>query len=176
LRNDLGRGVVNAIRRGLQSVLDGAGLVVMADLSDDYRIIDAMAAKIDDGYDVVCGSRYMRGGQQIGGPWLKGVLSRLAGLSLHCLTGIGTHDVSNSFKMYSSALLRTLELESQGGFEIGLEILVKAFMARRRICEIPSVWRDRTAGQSRFRMVEWIPHYMRWYWLAVRWRWLGSKP
>ncbi|HEY4001632.1 MAG TPA: glycosyltransferase [Candidatus Xenobia bacterium] len=175
LKNDLGRGVVFAIRKGLEAVKEGAALVVMADMSDDLVVVDRMAELMEQGYDVVCGSRYMRGGRQIGGPWLKGMLSRLAGLSLHWLTRIPTHDVSNSFKMYSAALLQSVRVESTGGFEIGLEILVKAFVSGRRITEVPSVWRDRTAGESRFRLWKWMPHYLKWYWVAVRWAWFGVR-
>jgi glycosyltransferase involved in cell wall biosynthesis len=174
LRNTAGRGVVHAIRTGLMSVQEGAALVVMADTSDDYRIIDAMLARIDAGYDVVCASRYCSGGQQIGGPWLKGLMSRLAGLSLHFFTGLPTRDVTNSFKMYSAGLLSSLQLESRGGFEIGMEIVVKAFAAGRRITEIPATWRDRSHGESRFRLVAWLPNYLHWYWYALKSRWLPA--
>ncbi|MBM3464061.1 MAG: glycosyltransferase [Armatimonadetes bacterium] len=174
LRNDLGKGVVNAMKKGLGSVRDGAALVVMADMADDLRVVDAMAERMEAGYDVVCGSRYMPGGRQIGGPPLKGFLSRMAGLSLRFFSGIPTHDVTNSFKMYSASLLQGVTIESSGGFEIGLEILVKCFVSGGRITEVPSTWRDRTAGESRFQMWKWIPHYLKWYWLAIRWRWLGT--
>jgi len=167
LHNDLGRGVVHAIKKGLSQVHDGAALVMMADLSDDLRTVDAMVTKIGEGYDVVCGSRYMAGGQQIGGPRLKKFLSRMAGLSLHFVTGIPTHDITNSFKMYSARLLNRIVIESHGGFEIGLEILVKCFAGGGRIIEVPTTWRDRTAGESRFRLWQWLPHYLRWYFYAI---------
>jgi glycosyltransferase involved in cell wall biosynthesis len=173
VRNDLGRGVVYAIKKGLQSVQDGAALVVMADNSDDLGTVERMLALLGEGYDLVCGSRYMRGGAQIGGPWLKGFLSRMAGLSLHLLTGINTHDVSNSFKMYSAELLRNVDIESTGGFEVGLEILVKCFMRGGRITEVPTVWRDRTAGESRFRLWKWMPNYLKWYGMAIWHHWVG---
>lgn len=175
LKNDYGKGVVNAIKKGLHSVQNGAALVTMADFSDDFSIVDEMLSKIRDGYDVVCGSRYMPGGRQIGGPWLKGLISRVAGLSLNFFTGIPTHDISNSFKMYSVNFLRDVQIESTGGFEIGLEVLVKAFALGRKITEIPTEWRDRTAGKSRFKLWAWIPHYLKWYFYAIKFRWSGRK-
>jgi len=174
LRNDLGRGVVNALRKGLKAHAEGHVLVTMADGSDDLGNVDAMVALMEQGCDLVCGSRYMRGGRQVGGPLLKRVLSRLAGLSLHWLTGIPTHDVTNSFKMYSTSLLRAIDIESSGGFEVGLEILVKCFVRGGRIAEVPTTWQDRTAGESRFQTMKWIPHYLKWYLLALRYRWLGA--
>ncbi len=176
LKNDYGKGVVNALKKGLHSVKDGACLVVMADFSDDFRVVDAMIEKIEEGYDVVCGSRYMKGGAQIGGPWLKKLMTRTAGISLHILTGIDTHDITNSFKMYSASLLRSITIESTGGFEVGLEILVKAFAMGRKVTEVPSLWRDRTAGESRFRLWAWLPNYLHWYFYAIRYKWLGMKP
>jgi len=176
LRNTLGAGVAFAIRAGLGQVHDGAALVVMADSSDDLRTVDAMWEKIQDGYDVVCGSRYMRGGRQIGGPWLKSLLSRLAGLSLYWLTRIQTHDVSNSFKMYSARLLNRIDIESSQGFVVGLEILVKCYTTGGRITELPSIWRDRTAGESRFRLWDWLPYYLKWYFRALAYTWLPGGP
>jgi len=173
IRNKYAGGVLNAIKTGFESCSDGVALVVMADTSDDIGIIDAMLEKINQGYDLVCGSRYMKGGKQIGGPVLKKLMTRTAGVSLHVLTGIPTHDVSNSFKMYRVSLLRDIRVESTGGFEIGMEVLVKAFIGGYRIAEIPSVWRDRSAGKSRFHIRKWLPNYLHWYFYAFRRR---SRP
>lgn len=166
LKNKYGKGVLNAIKTGFEEVPGSVVLVMMADLSDDLATVDAMFRKINEGYDIVCGSRYMKGGAQIGGPLLKKSLSRLAGVSLHYLAGIPTHDITNSYKMYTKKVLSDIKIESAGGFEIGMEIVVKAFLKGYRIGEVPSVWRDRTAGESRFLLKKWLPKYMRWYMLA----------
>lgn len=168
LKNDYGRGVVNALRKGFDTASNLATLVVMGDLSDDLGIADDMYLKIKEGYDLVCGSRYMKGGRQIGGPAFKKFLTRMAGLSLHWLIGIPTHDISNSFKMYRTSMIKKFKLESIGGFEIGLEILVKAFINGYRITELPSTWKDRVAGKSNFKLFKWLPKYLKWYWLAIR--------
>lgn len=168
IRNHYGKGVLNAIRTGFDATKDGVVLVVMADSSDDLSVVDTMFEKMNQGYDIVCGSRYMKGGKQIGGPIIKGLLSRLAGVSLHLITGIPTHDITNSFKMYRRAVLDDMKIESLGGFEIGMEIVIKAFFKGYKITEIPSTWRDRTAGESRFRLLKWLPAYIRWYLHAIR--------
>ena len=171
VKNQYGRGALNAIKTGFNSVDDGIILVVMADLSDDLAVVNEMHRKIQEGYDIVCGSRYMKGGKQIGGPWLKKALSRTAGLSLHYLAGIPTHDVTNSFKMYTKKVLNEVEIESNGGFELGMEIVIKSHLKGFKIGEVPSTWRDRSAGESRFKLFQWLPKYIHWYWLALR-----SKP
>jgi dolichol-phosphate mannosyltransferase len=140
----------------------------MADLSDDLAKVSRMLELYRNGYQIVVGSRYMKGGRIVNGPVLKQGLSRVAGVSLHWLRGIPTHDATNAFKIYDSQMLRQFQLESQRGFELNLEITVKAFLAGYRIAEIPSTWRDRTQGQSKFKLFAWLPHYLRWYFYAFR--------
>ncbi len=167
-KNSYGRGVTGAIKTGLEAVESGPVLVTMADLSDDLTQVDEMYALYLQGFDLICGSRYMSGGQLIGGPFFKQLLSRTSGLTLHYLRGIPTHDATNSFKLYDAVMVRTLSVESVAGFELGLELTVKAFLNGYRIAEIPSTWRDRTAGSSRFRILEWLPHYLKWYFYAFQ--------
>jgi 8-oxo-dGTP pyrophosphatase MutT (NUDIX family) len=135
----------------------------MADLSDPPECIDQLVAKLREGNDVVAGSRYMRGGRQIGGPWLKGTLSRLAGTLAYLLTGIGIHDVTTNFRAYSRRLLQSIPIESAGGFELGLELTVKCHLRGWGVAEVPASWHDRSAGQSRFQLFRWLPGYLRWY-------------
>lgn len=168
VRNLRGRGVVAAIMTGFDVAGDGPALVVMADLSDDLAQVDRMLALYDQGYEVVVGSRYMPKGRLIGGPALKKTLSRLAGVSLYWLRGLPTHDSTNAFKIYDTTMVKSFLIESRGGFELNLELTVKAFLGGYRITEIPSIWRDRTRGQSRFRLWKWLPMYLKWYLYAFQ--------
>jgi dolichol-phosphate mannosyltransferase len=171
VRNRFGRGALNAIRTGLALVDEGVAVVMMADQSDDLAALPKMYEKAREGAMVVCASRYSAGGRQIGGPWLKGLLSRLAGWSLHVVTGLPTCDVTNSFKAYRKDLLDAVTIESDGGFEVGMELTVKAFALGYRVDEVPCVSRaDRPAGSSRFRLLRWLPKYLRWYAYALQHR------
>lgn len=167
IKNRYGHGALNAIKTGFDSVLEGVVLVVMADASDDLNNVDKMFDKINQGYDIVCGARYMRGGEHIGGPFIKKTMSRLAGVSLHYLTRIPTHDVTNSYKMYTKKLLNDVSIESGGGFELGMEIVIKSFLKGYKIAEVPSTWTDRTSGGSRFKLLRWLPRYLHWYLFAI---------
>jgi glycosyltransferase involved in cell wall biosynthesis len=167
-KNDIRRGVVGALRTGFNKVESGPLLVVMADLSDDLAQVSRMLELYRQGNHVVVGSRYMKGGRIVDGPVLKQGLSRMAGVSLCWFRGIPTHDATNAFKIYDSDMLKKFDLESQRGFELNLEITVKAFLAGYRIVEIPTVWRDRTQGKSKFKLWAWLPHYLRWYFYAFR--------
>lgn len=170
VRNDLGRGVLNAMRAGINEAKGELILISMADGSDEPHIIDLMVALARRGADVVAASRYMRGGGQIGGPLLKRLMSRAAGLTLHWFAGVPTHDPTNNFKLYRRSFLESTTIESSAGFELALELTVKATLAGRRVAEVPTIWRDRTAGQSNFKLRKWLPHYLHWYALAFRGR------
>ena len=133
----------------------------MADGSDEPAIVDSMVALAREGADVVAASRYMRGGHQIGGPPLKRLMSRTAGLTLHWFAGVPTHDPTNNFKLYARRFLDAVTIESTAGFELALELTVKATLDGRTVAEVPTTWRDRTAGQSNFKLRKWLPHYLR---------------
>jgi glycosyltransferase involved in cell wall biosynthesis len=166
LRNNIGRGVLRAMKAGIAGTTAPYVLISMADGSDDPRAVDRMVELAKGGADVVSASRYMRGGRQIGGPPLKRLMSRIAGLSLHWFARVPTHDPTNNFKLYSRRFLDSITIESTAGFELALELTVKATLARRRVAEIPTTWKDRTAGQSNFKLRKWLPHYLHWYRVA----------
>jgi glycosyltransferase involved in cell wall biosynthesis len=166
LRNDLGQGVLNAMKAGIAGTTAPYVLISMADGSDEPQVVDPMVALAREGADVVSASRYMAGGRQIGGPRLKRLLSRVAGLTLHWFAGVPTHDPTNNFKLYSRRFLDSTTIESTAGFELALELTVKATLAHRRVAQVPTTWRDRTSGQSNFKMRKWLPHYLHWYRVA----------
>jgi dolichol-phosphate mannosyltransferase len=163
LVNTYGRGPANAIRYGIDSAAAPVAVVTMADGCDDPRQIDDLARLVDRGVAVAVASRYMPGGQQVGGPGLKGLMSKTAGRSLRILAHIGTRDATNSFKAYSTEFVRSVGIDSRDGFELGIELTAKARRMRLPVAEIPTIWLDRQAGVSNFRVAKWIPGYLRWY-------------
>lgn len=163
LVSSYGRGPANAIRYGVDHARSPVVVVTMADGSDDPRMIDPLARLVERGVVVAAASRYSPGGQQVGGPALKGLLSRTAGRSLGTLGRVGTQDATNSFKAYDTAFVREVGIDSRSGFEIGLELTAKARRLRRPVAELPTIWLDRTLGDSRFDLRGWVPKYLRWY-------------
>ena len=169
-RNEIGRGVLNAMRAGIAGSSAPLVLITMADGSDEMDAVDRMVRLGTDGAAIVAGSRYMPGGRQEGGPFLKRTLSRLAGLSLHWFAGVPIHDATNNFKLYRRDFLDSVQIESTGGFELAIELTAKAAERGLRMAEVPTTWRDRTAGESRFNFRAWLPRYLRWYVHAFRGR------
>ena len=169
LRNLYGRGALNAIKSGMEYAKSKYVIVTMADLSDPPEVINAMIEQAEkEQSDIVCASRYMRGGKQIGGSFIKGMMSRCAGLSLHYLAGLPTHDPTNSFKLYRKEFLQKVTIESTGGFELGIELVVKAWKNGAKVTETPTTWQDRVGGKSNFQLRKWLPHYLHWYFAAFK--------
>lgn len=167
--NTYGPGPARAIRFGIDNAKADVVVVTMADGCDDPQQIDTLARLVERGVVVAAASRYMRGGQQIGGPAGKSTLSRLAGTSLHWFGRVGTRDATNSFKAYSTSFVRSVGIDSDSGFEVGIELVAKARRLRLPVAEVPTIWLDRSfasQGISNFKLAKWLPKYLRWYLFA----------
>ena len=167
VKNVYGRGALNALKTGLMKAKSNAVCVMMADLTDDPKVLNTMMGEFYRGFDVIAASRYMQGGHQIGGPVLKQILSRIAGISLYYLVGLPTHDATNSFRLYSNRFLQKTKIESDGGFELAIELTVKAHFGNYKVTEVPTTW-TYLAKESRFYLEKWLPKYLKWYLWALR--------
>ena len=176
LRND-GRGVLSAIKTGFRAASAPQTLLLMVD--DPPEIvgkIDAMMERMcETDAAVVAASRYMRGGSHRGGNFIKGLLSRTAGLSLHFLLGLPIHDATYATKLFRTSFLRATPIESTRGFTCALELTLKAHLKGEHIAEVPVVWTERTQGASRFAFFGWLGAYLYWYMWGVIHYWFVRK-
>jgi glycosyltransferase involved in cell wall biosynthesis len=162
VENKRERGFANALRTGFQYASAELLVPVMGDLCDDLATVKKMLAKADEGYDIICGCRYIRGGARLGGPKVKGFFSSFVGWTLHYLLWIPTHDVANAFKMYRKKVIDNIDTRAEG-FDISMEITLKGYYAGFKITEIPTVWRERTRGKSSFKILKLFPDYFKLY-------------
>lgn len=169
VENKLEQGFANAVMSGLANVKGEAILLMMGDLCDDPDTIPVMLERISAGYDVVCGSRYIRGGGRIGGSKIRAFFSFFVGRTMAMFTGIPTYDVPNAFKMYRRKVLESINIESRS-FEMSMEIALKAHFKGFRVTEVPTVWRKREKGKSTFNMLDLTPNYLKWYWWGLKTR------
>ena len=164
--NTYGRGPANAIKFGIDDASARVVVVTMADGCDDPFQIDHLTRLVERGVVVAAASRYVRSGQQVGGPWFKGFMSRIAGLTLYFFARVGTRDATNSYKAYSKSFIDAVGVESDKGFEIGIELVAKARRYRQPVAEIPTIWLDRAFGASNFKLMAWLPRYLHWYFFS----------
>jgi glycosyltransferase involved in cell wall biosynthesis len=165
--NNIAPGPAYAIKAGILQSANDYIIVTMADGSDDPSDINKLTKLLDRGVVIAAASRYMAGGQQVGAPFLKSMLSRMAGISLYYLKRVGTKDATNSFKGYNKQFIQQVGIESSDGFEIGLELVAKARRLKLPVAEIPTIWIERDQGVSNFKIMKWLPKYMKWYFVAL---------
>jgi len=161
-----GRGAHGAVLTGFAA--SEAPFAVMFPADDDYNagILDAMVREAETGCDIVCASRFMPSGGMVGCPWLKAVLVRAGNFTLYRLAKLPTRDSSNGFRLFSRRVMDEIVVESDRGFCYSIELLVKCHRLGWRIGEIPAQWFERAHGSSRFRVIKWLPAYLRWYFYA----------
>src|SRR3989344_255564 len=161
LVNNLGpKGFASALKLGIKIARGDYLVPIMADLCDDAATINKMYKKILEDWDIVCGSRYMKGGKKVGGPKLQGLLSEFVCRSLRIFTNISTWDVSNSFKMYRRQIIDSLKFNKKSGVEASMELLFQAYFGGAKIIEIPTTWRGRSFGRSKFKLLSRTPRYL----------------
>ena len=161
-----GKGALGAVMTGFQHA--EAPCVLMMPADDDYNAhrLDEMVRLMLDGNDIVCPSRFMRGGCMKGCPFFKKMLLRVVAVLLRFIACLPTHDPTNGFRMFSRRLLQGVSIESKVGFAYSLELLVKAHRLGLSITQVPVSWFERNHGESRFKILEWAPQYLRWFWYA----------
>lgn len=169
-------GVHSAIMTGFGKVEAPAALVFPADEAYNAPIVDAMYAKFKEGNDVVVASRFMKGGEMRGGPFLKSILVRLASYMLKHLAGLPVRDATYGLRLLSKKILDTVEIESSLGWTYAIELLVKCDRLRWDIGEVPARWLRREKGKSRFNLKKWLPRYTRWFLYAFATTYLRKGP
>ncbi len=165
--NDIGPGPTNAVKAGIKASLGNNICIAMGDGSDDPTQVEDLLFLLERGCTVAVASRYSRGGQFIGEKNLKYLLSKYSGKVLNSFFFIGTKDPTNMFKAYSKSFINEVTIESDNGFTLGLEMIIKAKLHKKKIGEIPTIWIDREFGESKFNMRKYLPSYIFWIYRLI---------
>lgn len=171
-----GRGAHAAVLSGFAASTAPAIIVMPADDDFNSHILDRMVAKCRTGCEIVTASRFLPGGCMVGCPPLKAVLVRVAAFLLHRLAQVPSCDPTSGFRLFSRRVIETIPIESRLGFTYSIELLVKAHRLGWPIGEVPARWYERTKGQSRFRVMKWLPEYLIWFFYAFATTFLRKGP
>jgi len=158
-----GRFAHGAVTTGFHYSHAPAVISYMADDNYNAGIIDKMVMLFQQGNDLVCACRFIPGGSMVGCRWEKSFLVRTVAFSLHHLGRLPSHDPTNAFRLISRRLLDRVNIESTEGFTYSIELLAKCHRLGWKIAEVPAKWFERSQGTSRFRVFQWAPAYLRWY-------------
>ena len=162
------QGFNNALVSGFKHSSAEAVLFFMADDHINHNEINFCYKKFKEGYQIVCPSRFIKGGKMIGNPFLKSLLTKLTSFFLFNFTSFPIKDPTNSFRLFSRELINKVKIESNKGFTLSLELTAKAHRLGYKITEIPTIWIERDTGKSRFKLIAFILPYTKWLFYIIK--------
>jgi dolichol-phosphate mannosyltransferase len=160
IQNDSESGFGRAVIRGLDEMRGDAAVIMMADESDDCRDVVRYWEKLNEGYDCVFGSRFMKGGGVIDYPPLKLVINRLANFFLRILFNIKLNDTTNAFKAYRKIAIDGCRPLIAPHFNLTVELPLKAIVRGYSWTVIPVTWRNRRSGLAKMQIKEMGSRYL----------------
>ncbi len=159
-KNEGEHGFGRAVQLGLEHYQGNAVVIMMADESDDCRDVTRYWQKLGEGFDCVFGSRFMKGGGVIDYPRIKLIFNRLANLFIRVLFGFKLNDTTNAFKAYRREVIDGCRPFLSPHFNLTVELPLKAIVRRYSWTVVPITWRNRKAGEAKFKIKEMGSRYL----------------
>ncbi len=160
-------GPCEAIKNGLKNSTSEAAIIYPADDFFNGELLDKMFEYKKSGYDIVCPSRFIKGGKIKNCPLIKYLIVRIVSITLFYFSSLKIKDPTNGFRLFSHKVLKNYKIESTLGFSYSLELLIKSHLDNKKIIEIPSTWIERDDQRSNFKILKWSKDYLRWYFIAI---------
>ena len=160
LQNPGQHGFGRAVTYGLDNILGDAVVVMMADESDDCRDVVRYWELLNQGWDAVFGSRFIKGGGVIDYPWLKLRMNRLANLFIRLIFGFKLNDTTNAFKAYRASVINGCRPILSPHFNLTVELPLKTIVRGYSWTVIPITWRNRRTGEAKLQLKEMGSRYL----------------
>jgi dolichol-phosphate mannosyltransferase len=160
VRNTGEHGFGRAVICGIDHSRGDAVVVAMADESDDCRDVVRYWELLNEGWDAVFGSRFMRGGGVSDYPVHKLVVNRLANLFLRLLFNVPLNDFTNAFKAYRKRTLDGCRPFLSPHFNLTIELPLKSIVRGYSWTVMPITWRNRRFGASKLKLKEMGSRYL----------------
>jgi uncharacterized protein (TIRG00374 family) len=147
-------GFGNAVKSGIAEAKGDIVIPFMGDLSDNPRDIPRLIERIGEGYDIAYGSRFVEGGSLNNYPREKLIANRTFNNLVRLSFGMPNRDITNAFKAYRKEVLDSIGIDNleSSGFDLTVEIPIKAHILGFRSSEVPVSWYDRTAGEAKLKL------------------------
>ena len=157
-------GLNGAMKTAFEYSESDSVVLYTAEDHQNFDVINQMYEKFKNGYDVVCASRLMLGGDynKVKEPLIKKILVNIVSFTLKNFTNIGTVDPTNGFRLFSKEIIKKFPIESKKGFTFAIELLAKAYKNNYKITEVPSMSPLRKFGKSKFKNTS-IIYYIPWF-------------
>lgn len=143
-----------AVKKGLENFNGDCVAIVMADISDSPVDLVNYYRKMQEGYDCVFGSRFIKGSKVIDYPAHKLILNRLGNMLTMALFAIKYNDITNAFKLYRKEVINGVKPLLSHHFNMTVEIPLKAIIRGYSYCVVSNSWTNRKKGFSKFKIKE----------------------
>ena len=160
VQNTGAHGFGRAIIWGLDRIKGDAVIIMMGDESDNAADAVRYWQKLNEGFDCVFGSRFMRGGKVIDYPPFKLLLNRIANYCLRILFGLRLNDTTNAFKAYRREVIEGCRPLISPHFNLTVELPLKAIVRGYSWTTIPITWRNRRTGTAKLKLKEMGSRYV----------------
>ena len=160
LQNNGAHGFGRAIIYGFDHIAGDAVVVMMADASDDSKDVVRYWTLLNEGWDAVFGSRFIKGGEVVDYPWLKLRINRLANLFIRTLFGYKLNDTTNAFKAYRRVTIDGCRPLLSPHFNLTVELPLKTIVRGFSWTTMPITWRNRQTGVSKLKIKEMGSRYL----------------
>jgi len=157
----------SAVMGGLKSIRAAYHIVIPADDLINSLTVNRLVTLADQGYQIVCPSRFIPGGSFSGAPFIKSLINIFVNKTLNFF-GMPTADSTNGFRLFSQKVIDNIEIRSHVGFIYSMEYLMKAYELNYKIGEYPSIWSERNIGNSKFKLGSWCLQYFFYYLQALK--------
>ena len=170
IHNALGRGVINAVKAGVKASNGEYVLVIAADDIGSLLAINDMAFLMENGCDLVNGTRYSHGGRHIGGVFISSLLSSTANGLFYLLSASSLTDPTLGVKMFKKLKFNELNLEAKPiGWAVSFEFAIKAQIAGWELGEVPLISLNRLYGKNKSTFkLKWLAEYLRWFLFGMK--------
>ncbi len=156
--NTMGKALISGTKKASGNII----IWTMGDLADDTDTYLEIIHKINSGYDLILGSRYMPGGSRGNLDIIKAFLSSWGTILARILFEVPVHDITNAFRGFKKGIFGNIKLHSTG-FSISAEFAIKAYLSGYKLGEVPTVYTNRVEGVSSFKMYKMIKSYLSLY-------------
>ena len=147
-------GFGRAIIWGLDHMQGDAVAIMMADESDDSRDVVGYWQLLNEGWDCVFGSRFIKGGGTIDYPRFKLAMNRIVNTIVRIVFNIKLNDTTNAFKAYRRRVIEGCRPLISPHFNLTVELPLKAIVRGYTWTVMPITWRNRRSGVAKLKLKE----------------------
>jgi len=156
------KGPHGAVMSGIKKSIGKFVIVIPADDSINSKKLNDLVEVAEKGFDIVCPSRYIKGGAMEGAPFFKFLINKIVNYLMK-ISGLPSADATNGFRLFSRKIINNIDIKSTSGFLYSIEYLIKAHEKNYTITDYPSIWIERNKGKSRFKLGKWCFAYLKYF-------------